>query len=64
MKELLGNRKTERNPDGLTKGEFIHKYPGMKNIANMCWFFGLYPEELREELKTLLRMDNGNDTQN
>ena len=58
MKELL------RNPDGLTNGEFIQKYPGMENIAEMCWFFGLYPEQLREELKTLLGMENDNGTQN
>jgi len=48
------------NPDGDTRDEFIEKHSQTKHIAEICWFFGIYPEELRDELKTLLNESEGN----
>lgn len=47
-------RKPLVNPYGETKSEFIDKYNQIPNIAEMCWFFGVRPERLKEELEILL----------
>lgn len=44
----------DRNPDGLTYTQFVEKYPKYRRIAVLCWHLGLYPEELKQELKNLL----------
>ena len=44
----------DRNPDGLTYTQFVEKYPKCREIAVLCWHLGLYPEELKQELKSLL----------
>lgn len=43
----------DRNPDGLTYTQFVEKYPKCRKIAVLCWHLGLYPEELKQELKNL-----------
>lgn len=52
---MFNNKKKEpRNPQGLTKDEFLEKYGKIRHIAKICWYFGVYPDDLRTELKTLL----------
>jgi len=46
-------KKEHTNPDGLTQNQFIEKYKDIEKIAEICWYFGVKPEELKEELKTL-----------
>ena len=48
------NEERDKNPDGLTLSQFVEKYPECKHIAILCWHAGCYPEELRQELKSLL----------
>jgi len=43
------------NPYGETKSEFIEKYKSIENIAEICWYFGVRPEKLQDELKILLK---------
>lgn len=42
-----------RNPEGLTYAEFLEKHKDTPKLAVLCWRFGMTPEELKEELKTL-----------
>lgn len=63
MKKMMDERKKAgllTNPYGETKSEFIEKYNGMENIAEICWYFGVRLEKLRDELKILLE-DGGNE---
>ena len=42
-----------KNPEGLTHDEFIQKYHDIPELAEICWAFGVKPEQLKEEIKTL-----------
>ena len=46
--------KEPTNPDGLTRDQFLKKYADLRHIAVLCWYFGIKPEELKEDLKTLM----------
>lgn len=47
-------KKTEhKNPDGLTRDEFMKKYSDIPELAAICWYFGVYPEQLKAELEKL-----------
>ena len=55
LQKIFGiNEESDKNPDGLTWSQFVEKYPECKHIANLCWYAGCYPEELKQELKNLL----------
>ena len=47
-------KKNEINPYGERKCDFMDKYKDIGKVAEICWFFGVRPEQLREELKRLL----------
>lgn len=50
------NREKEhRNPYGERHCDFMEKYERIPHVAEMCWYFGVRPEQLREELKRLLQ---------
>ena len=54
----LAKRKSENvNPEGLTYYEFMDKHKEIPHIAELCWFIGVEPEELKEELRKLLGME-------
>lgn len=57
MKELFKKKREPVNPEGLTYKEFEIKNNDIPNIARICWFFGVEPEELREEFRKLLGME-------
>lgn len=42
------------NPDGLTRDEFIERHADIRRLAEICWYFGIQPDELREEIETLI----------
>ena len=42
------------SPDGLTYYQFIEKYKDIPGIAKICWYFGIQPDDLKEELKKIL----------
>lgn len=44
-----------RNPEGLTQNEFLEKHKDIFQIARICWYFGCQPEQIKEELKLLLK---------
>lgn len=54
---VKGMKRNKRltNPEGLTRDEFIERYKDISRIAEICWYFGIYPAELKEELEVLLR---------
>ena len=54
VKGMRRDKKPRTNPEGLTRDEFIERYRDTPHIAEICWFFGIYPAELKEELETLL----------
>ena len=56
MKQFWMRKKPEepRNPEGMTYEEFLDKHKNIPHIARICWYFGIQPDELRNELKTLL----------
>lgn len=52
---MFGKMKEEpKNPEGLTHDEFIEKHKDIPKLAEICWHFGVQPEQLKEELKKLL----------
>lgn len=55
MMSKMGKTSLLTNSYGETKSEFIEKYKGMENIAEICWYFGVRPEKLRDELNILLK---------
>ena len=42
------------NQDGVTRSDFIEQYKEIPTIAAFCWWAGIKPEELKEELKKLM----------
>ena len=46
--------KEPMNPQGQTRAEFMESNSHIKHLAEICWYFGIYPEELKEELEILL----------
>ena len=51
---MFGKSKAQRNPEGQTKEEFLEQYKGIPTIAKLCWWLGIKPEVLKEELKKLM----------
>ena len=51
----MKREKKHTNPEGLTRDEFIERYKDISRIAEICWYFGIYPAELKEEIEILLR---------
>ena len=47
------HRKENRNPDGLTYYDFRDRYKDTPHLAELCWFIGMYPEDLIKELEIL-----------
>ena len=60
MKRWRNKPERIENPNGETRDEFIERYGRIKEIAAICWYFGVYPEELRDELKILLNESEEN----
>jgi len=54
FKKQAKDQKQEKNPDGFTLDEFIEKYKDIDKLAKLCWFLGVYPEELKKQLTTLM----------
>ena len=46
--------KVYRNPSGLTRAEFMEKHRDIPDIAAICWYVGVEPEKLRQELQILM----------
>ena len=42
-----------KNPNGLRRVDWEEKYKDTPSLAMICWYFGIYPEELIEEIKKL-----------
>lgn len=53
-----GNNMTQdKNSHGETFEQFVAHYDGLsKAILSLCWRLGLYPEELAEDIKALLKL--------
>lgn len=51
---MFGKSKAQRNPDGQTKDEFLEQYKDIPHLAKFCWWAGIKPEVLKEELKKLM----------
>jgi len=43
-----------KNPEGLTHDEFIEKHKDIPKLAEICWYFGVQPDQLKAELQRLL----------
>ena len=52
---MFSKKKKPRNPDGQTKEEFLEQYKEIPKVAALCWWLGIKPEELKEELKKLMK---------
>ena len=52
--KLFKKQEENRNPEGLTYDEFMNKYKDISKLAALCWHLGIYPEELKNEIKTLM----------
>ncbi len=47
-----------KNPYGIRHCDFIEKYNDIKHIAEICWYFGVQPEELKKEIEILMEKYN------
>ena len=54
VKGMKRNKELHRNPDGLTRDEFIERNADIHNLAEICWYFGIQPDELKEEIEILM----------
>ena len=41
------------NPDGMTYEQFTDKHKDIGRLADLCWYFGMNPEELKNALEVL-----------
>lgn len=54
VKGMKQNKEPHRNPDGLTRDEFIERNADIHKLAEICWYFGIQPDELKEEIEILM----------
>jgi hypothetical protein len=51
------------NPEGLSYLQFLDKWNNIRNLAKICWYFGVLPDQLKKELEILLAMGGDADEQ-
>ena len=54
MFKFIKEKEEHKNPEGLTYDEFIEQYNDIPHIADLCWRLGIKPEQMKEEIKSLL----------
>ena len=55
--KMFGVKEEHKNPEGLTREQFIEKHKDIENIARLCWYIGVEPEQFKKELEILMKKD-------